>query len=160
MSAGLDETTTSPDTMPKPAPWEAGCRGPGPLQEVLRGGLGLHDRAGLSQFRAVQPGRRVVVAGPLREVAAHDAGVPFRGVRFPGVSFHFIVSSSEAVDEVMGKAAAAGGGVKEAAASRWVDTPGTSATGRLPLEGRVRLVVPGRSVSDRSSPLKSLSRQL
>jgi uncharacterized glyoxalase superfamily protein PhnB len=43
-----------------------------------------------------------------------------RGVRFRGVSFHFIVHSSDAVDEVMGNAVAAGGGVvKQAAASPW-----------------------------------------
>jgi uncharacterized glyoxalase superfamily protein PhnB len=36
------------------------------------------------------------------------------------VSFRFIVPSSEAVDEVMSEAVAAGGGVvKEAAASQW-----------------------------------------
>jgi len=36
------------------------------------------------------------------------------------VSFHFIVQSSEAVDEVMGKAVAAGGAVvTEAAAAQW-----------------------------------------
>jgi uncharacterized glyoxalase superfamily protein PhnB len=36
------------------------------------------------------------------------------------VSFHCIVSSNEAVDEAMGKAAAAGGSiVKEAAAAHW-----------------------------------------
>ena len=55
-----------------------------------------------------------------REAAAQDAGVSSKGSGFRGVSFHYIVSSSEAVDEVMGNAVAAGGGVvKEAAASRW-----------------------------------------
>jgi predicted lactoylglutathione lyase len=55
-----------------------------------------------------------------REAAAQDAGVSSEGSGFRGVSFHFIVDSSEAVDEVMSKAAAAGGGVvKEAAASQW-----------------------------------------
>ncbi len=55
-----------------------------------------------------------------REAAAQDAGVPSEGSGFRGVSFHYIVQSSEAVDEVMGKAVAAGGSVvKEAAASRW-----------------------------------------
>ncbi len=54
------------------------------------------------------------------EAAAQDAGVPATGSGFRGVSFHFIVPSSEAVDEVMSNAVAAGGGgVKEAAASRW-----------------------------------------
>ena len=54
------------------------------------------------------------------EAAAQDAGVSSEGSGFRGVSFHFIVPSSEAVDEVMGNAVAAGGGVvKEAAASQW-----------------------------------------
>ncbi len=55
-----------------------------------------------------------------REAAAQDAGVSSEGSGFRGVSFHFIVPSRDAVDEVMGKAVAAGGGVvKEAAASQW-----------------------------------------
>jgi catechol 2,3-dioxygenase-like lactoylglutathione lyase family enzyme len=55
-----------------------------------------------------------------REAAAGDAGVSSEGSGFRGVSFHFIVASSEAVDEVMAKAVAAGGSaVKEAAASQW-----------------------------------------
>lgn len=55
-----------------------------------------------------------------REAAAQDAGVPSEGSGFRGVSFHYIVPSREAVDEVMGKAAAAGGGiVKEAAEAQW-----------------------------------------
>ena len=53
-----------------------------------------------------------------REAAAQDAGVSSEGSGFPGVSFHYIVSSKEAVDEVMASAVAAGGGVvREAAAS-------------------------------------------
>jgi uncharacterized protein len=52
------------------------------------------------------------------KAAAQDAGVSPEGSGFRGVSFHYIVASSEAVDEVMGKAAAAGAGVvREAAAS-------------------------------------------
>jgi uncharacterized protein len=55
-----------------------------------------------------------------REGAAEDAGVSPEGSGFRGVSFHYIVSSSEAVDEVMADAAAAGGEVvKQAAASQW-----------------------------------------
>jgi len=55
-----------------------------------------------------------------REAAAKDAGVSSEGSGFRGVSFHFIVSSSDAVDEMMGKAVAAGGGVvRPAAASPW-----------------------------------------
>jgi catechol 2,3-dioxygenase-like lactoylglutathione lyase family enzyme len=54
------------------------------------------------------------------DAAAQDAGVPPGGSGFRGVSFHFIVPSSETVDEIMRNAVAAGGGVvKEAAASQW-----------------------------------------
>jgi catechol 2,3-dioxygenase-like lactoylglutathione lyase family enzyme len=55
-----------------------------------------------------------------RQAAAQDAGVSPEGSGFRGVSFHFIVTSSEAVDEVMADAVAAGGGVvKEAAGAQW-----------------------------------------
>jgi len=55
-----------------------------------------------------------------REAAAQDAGVSSEGSGFRGVSFHYIVPSKEAVDEVMSQAVAAGGGVaKEAAAAPW-----------------------------------------
>jgi len=55
-----------------------------------------------------------------REAAAQDAGVSAEGSGFRGVSFHFIVPTSDAVDEVMNSAAAAGGGVvKQASASQW-----------------------------------------
>jgi uncharacterized protein len=55
-----------------------------------------------------------------REAAAQDAGVSAEGSGFRGVSFHYIVPSSEAVDEVMANAQAAGGEVvKEAAGSQW-----------------------------------------
>ncbi len=55
-----------------------------------------------------------------REAAAADAGVSSEGSGFRGVSFHYIVPSREAVDEVMGNAVAAGGGVvKEAAGAQW-----------------------------------------
>ena len=46
-----------------------------------------------------------------REAAARDAGVSSEGSGFRGVSFHFIVPSRDAVDEVAGNAAAAGGKV-------------------------------------------------
>jgi predicted enzyme related to lactoylglutathione lyase len=52
------------------------------------------------------------------EAAAQDAGVSSEGSGFRGVSFHYIVPSREAVDEVMATAVAAGGDVvREAAAS-------------------------------------------
>src|SRR6266536_1921252 len=55
-----------------------------------------------------------------REAAAQDAGVSSEGSGFRGVSFHYIVPSSEAVDEVMASAVAAGASVvKEAAAVQW-----------------------------------------
>jgi uncharacterized protein len=55
-----------------------------------------------------------------REAAAQDAGVSSEGSGYRGVSFHFIVASSEAVDEVIAQAVAAGGDVvKGAAASSW-----------------------------------------
>jgi uncharacterized protein len=55
-----------------------------------------------------------------REAAAQDAGVSSEGSGFRGVSFHYIVSSNEAVDEVMASAVAAGGSVvKEPAAVQW-----------------------------------------
>jgi catechol 2,3-dioxygenase-like lactoylglutathione lyase family enzyme len=54
------------------------------------------------------------------EAAAKDAGVSPEGSGFRGVSLHYIVPSSEVVDEVMGSAVAAGGNlVKEAAPSEW-----------------------------------------
>jgi catechol 2,3-dioxygenase-like lactoylglutathione lyase family enzyme len=55
-----------------------------------------------------------------REAAAQDAGVSAEGSGFRGVSFHYIVPSSKAVDEVMSQAVAAGGAVvKEAGGAQW-----------------------------------------
>jgi uncharacterized protein len=55
-----------------------------------------------------------------REAAAQDAGVSSEGSGYRGVSFHYIVASSDAVDEAMAKAQAAGGSVvKAAAATQW-----------------------------------------
>ena len=54
------------------------------------------------------------------EAAAADAGVSPEGAGFRGVSFHYIVASRQAVDEVMSKAKAAGGAmVKAAAGAQW-----------------------------------------
>jgi len=56
----------------------------------------------------------------LRDAAAQDAGVPADGSGFRGVSFHYIVSSRDEVDEVLNQATAAGGEiVKEPAATGW-----------------------------------------
>jgi len=55
-----------------------------------------------------------------REAAAQDAGVSAEGSGFTGISFHYIVTSRQTVDEVIGSAVAAGGEVvKEAAAAQW-----------------------------------------
>ena len=55
-----------------------------------------------------------------REASAQDAGVSAEGSGFRGVSFHYIVSSNDAVDEMISNAAAAGGTVvKPAAAAQW-----------------------------------------
>jgi uncharacterized protein len=54
------------------------------------------------------------------EAAAQDAGVSSDGSGFRGVSFHYIVPSSEIADEVIANAVAAGGSVvKKAEASQW-----------------------------------------
>jgi len=50
-----------------------------------------------------------------RAAAAQDAGVSPEGSGFRGVSFHYIVDSREAVDEVISKAVATGGAVVKAA---------------------------------------------
>ena len=55
-----------------------------------------------------------------REAAAQDAGVSPEGSGFRGTSFHYIVDSSDMVDELIAKATAAGGSVvKEAATAQW-----------------------------------------
>jgi predicted lactoylglutathione lyase len=55
-----------------------------------------------------------------REAAAQDAGVSAEGSGFTGISFHYIVSARETVDEVIASAVAAGGAVvKEAADAQW-----------------------------------------
>ena len=55
-----------------------------------------------------------------KEAAAQDAGVSAEGSGFRGVSFHFIVPTREAADEVLGQATAAGADVvKEPTATGW-----------------------------------------
>ena len=69
--------------------------------------LNLGD--GSSSLRALRMGRR----GTGRRRSSEGSG-------FRGFSLHYIVESSEAVDEIMAKAVAAGGStVKEAAAAQW-----------------------------------------
>ena len=54
------------------------------------------------------------------DAAAQDAGVSPKGSGFRGASFHFIVDSSEVVDEVIGKAVIGGGNVvRKAEGSQW-----------------------------------------
>jgi hypothetical protein len=54
------------------------------------------------------------------DAAAQDAGVPPAGSGFRGVSFHYIVSSRDTVDQIIADAVAAGGAVvKEAVAAQW-----------------------------------------
>jgi uncharacterized protein len=55
-----------------------------------------------------------------REAAAQDAGVSPAGSGFRGVSFHYLVDTAEAVDEVLRRAQAAGGEVvRKAESSQW-----------------------------------------
>jgi len=54
------------------------------------------------------------------EAAAQDAGVSSEGSGFRGASFHYIVSSEQLVDEVIGQAASSGGSVvKQPASAQW-----------------------------------------
>ena len=54
------------------------------------------------------------------DAAAQDAGVSAEGSGFRGFSLHYIVESSEAVDEAIAKAVAAGGSiVREPGAAQW-----------------------------------------
>jgi len=55
-----------------------------------------------------------------REAAAQDAGVSAEGSGFTCISFHYIVTSRQTVDEVIATAVAAGGEVvKAAAGAQW-----------------------------------------
>jgi len=55
-----------------------------------------------------------------REALAADAGVDPKGSGFTGVTFHYIVSSTAEVDELIGQAERAGGTVVKAAqGSQW-----------------------------------------
>ena len=87
----------------------------------------------VAQGRMAQLGINPYLHGPLSlgdgssslalyewDAAAADAGVSSEGSGFRGVSFHYVVPSRDAVDEVMGNAVAAGGSVvKEAASAQW-----------------------------------------
>ncbi len=55
-----------------------------------------------------------------REAAAQDAGVSPEGTGFRGVSFHYIVPTAQAVDQMIAKATAAGGTVvRNPAQAQW-----------------------------------------
>jgi predicted enzyme related to lactoylglutathione lyase len=72
------------------------------------------------------------------EAAARDVGATSEGSAFRGVSFRSIVAANDAVDEVLGKAVAAGGRVTTEAAGGRVTTE--AAGGRVTTEavgGRV-----------------------
>ena len=99
--------------------------------------LGVDDVARSKQFYADGLGARVdqdyghfvlldlgagssSIALYQREAAAQDAGVSAEGSGFRAVSFHCIVDSREAVDELMSTALAAGAGeVKPAGGAQW-----------------------------------------
>ena len=83
-------------------------------------GLGCTIKQDFPHFVSFDLGDDSSLALYEREAAAQDAGVSSEGSGFRGVSFHYIVESREAVDEVIGKAEAAGGSVvKAAAAAQW-----------------------------------------
>jgi catechol 2,3-dioxygenase-like lactoylglutathione lyase family enzyme len=83
-------------------------------------GLGCTIQQDYPNFVSLDLGGSSSLALYDREAAAADAGVSPEGSGFRGVSFHYIVDSSEAVDEVMKDAVAAGGEtVKEAAGTQW-----------------------------------------
>jgi uncharacterized protein len=84
-------------------------------------GLGCaieQDHPGFVSFKLGDRSSSLALYG--REAAARDAGVSPAGSGFSGVSFHYIVSSSDEVDDVIAKAVAAGGTVvRAAAAAQW-----------------------------------------
>jgi uncharacterized protein len=84
-------------------------------------GLGCTIEQDYPSFVSINVGEgRSSLALYQREAAAQDAGVSPEGSGFRGVSFHYIVPSPDAVDEVIAKAVAAGGDVvKEAAGTQW-----------------------------------------
>ncbi len=90
-------------------------------KKFYEGGLGCpvhHDYPDFVSFNLGDESSSLVLYE--REAAAQDAGVSSEGSGFRGVSFHHIVASRDAVDEVMKNAVAAGGDVvKEAAAAQW-----------------------------------------
>lgn len=83
-------------------------------------GLGGEVEQDYRDFVRLDLGKGSSLALYEREAAAQDAGVPAAGSGFRGVSFHHIVDSRQAVDEVMATAAGAGAAVvREASAAQW-----------------------------------------
>jgi predicted enzyme related to lactoylglutathione lyase len=83
-------------------------------------GLGCEVEQDYPSFVMLSMGEGSAVALYEREAAAQDAGVSSEGTGFRGVSFHYIVSARDAVDDVIAAATAAGGAVVKAAeASQW-----------------------------------------
>ena len=84
-------------------------------------GLGCPIDKDYPQFVSFKLGDRSPEFGLYtREALPADAGVAPEGSGFTGVTFHFMVASTEEVDEVMGQAKSAGGKVvKPAQASQW-----------------------------------------
>jgi uncharacterized protein len=83
-------------------------------------GLGCPVEKDFPNFVELSPGGGSSVALYEWDAAAADAGVSAEGSGFRGVSFHYIVSSREEVDEAMARSVAAGGTVvREAAGAQW-----------------------------------------
>ena len=139
-------------------------RGPGNVEKSIRASLCLHVR---DAQKTVQPAETYPPASPIHDErktfrmphavngspfwAAHGQSActflrraevgPSEGSGFRGVSFHFIVQSREAVDEVMGNAVAAGARRREGSSRRPVGILRVlKLPGRLSLEGRVRFI--------------------
>ena len=83
-------------------------------------GLGCAIDQDYPSFASVRVGDETSLALYEREAAAQDAGVSAAGSGFTGISFHYIVSSRDTVDETIAAAVAAGGEVVRAAAgAQW-----------------------------------------
>ena len=83
-------------------------------------GLGCAIDQDYPSFASVRVGDGTSLALYEREAAAQDAGVSAAGSGFTGISFHYIVSSRDTVDETIAAAVAAGGEVVRAAAgAQW-----------------------------------------
>ena len=83
-------------------------------------GLGCAIDKDYPSFVSVRVGDGTSLALYEREAAAQDAGVSAAGSGFTGISFHYVVSSRDMVDQTIAAAVAAGGEVVRAAAgAQW-----------------------------------------